>query len=264
MILAGVAGSVLYDYLSRLNMEKLSDSVEFEQSWDEDWDRYVRVPKELQQDISDWFIAPDNEIVAEREKFDIENNIGLREMIMIRHGQYSGDTGELTSVGRDQAERTADRLAEILKNQKIKVRCIYHSDMVRAKQTAEAIAKRFPGVAVRETNLLAEAIPAEPNPPAANCPEFVEKEGERLEKAYRSFFARPIGEEGLAVDILVGHGNCFRFFICRAMQVDPRYWLRMSINNCGISKVEIDAYGHVSVKGVGDVGHLPSKLLTYN
>ncbi len=262
--MAGLGGVVLYDYLSRLNMQKLSETVEFEQSWDEDWDRFVRVPKEVQKDISDWFIAPDNSIVEEREKFDEQNNIGSRDLLMVRHGQYETATGELTAIGKEQAERTADRLAEILKSQNMNVRCIYHSDMIRAKQTAEAIEKRFPGVSVRETHLLAEAIPAEPNPPSLNCPQYIPEEGERLERAFRSFFSRPRGEENKSIDILVGHGNCFRFFVCRAMQIDHRYWLRMAISNCGISVIGVDSDGRVSVKGVGDVGHLPTKLLTYN
>ena len=262
---AGIAGSVLYEVLSRLNMEKLSSTLEMDQGWDEEWDRFVRVPKELQGDIEEWFIAPDSEIVSEREKFDVENNVGNREIVMVRHGQYLAG-GELSQLGKEQAEKTANRLAEVLASQNLKVRCIYHSDMMRARQTAEAISKRFPGVALRETHLLAEAIPAEPNPPTINCPEFVIAEGNRLEKGFRSFFARPVGEDNTerSVDILVGHGNCFRFFVCRAMQVDPRYWLRMAINNCGICVVDIDTDGRVSVRSVGDVGHLPPSHLTYN
>jgi serine/threonine-protein phosphatase PGAM5 len=261
VVLAAASGSILYDYLSKLNMEKLEQTVNIEHIWDEEWDRYVRVPPELQEDIKEWFIAPDNEITKEREKYDEENDIGVREIFMIRHGQYDAN-GDLTVLGKEQANMTAVRLAQLLKGRK--VRCIYHSDMPRAKQTAEEVVKLFPDIPVKETTLLAEAIPAEPNPPTSNCPAYIPAEGERLEKAFRSFFARPLGECGEAVDILVGHGNCFRFFVCRAMQIDPTFWLRMSIFNCGVSRVRLDADGRVSVRGVGDVGHLPSEKITYN
>ena len=262
VVLAAGAGSLLYDTLSRMNMKKISESVQYEQIWDEDWDRYVRVPPELQQDIKEWFIAPDNEIVREREQYDEEHDIGIREVIMVRHGQYA-ENGDLSVLGRAQAEATATRLAKLLKGKQ--VRCIYHSDMPRAKQTAEAVAKLFPDVRLVESHLLTEAIPAEPNPPAPNCPPFVQSEAERLEKGFRSFFARPMGESpNESVDILIGHGNCFRFFVCRALQIDPSFWLRMAINNCGISCVQMDANGTVSLRGLGDVGHLEPQQVTYN
>lgn len=265
--LAAGAGSLLYDTLSNLNMKKLSDTVDFEQTWDEEWDRYVRVPPELREDIKEWFIAPDYDLVKQREQFDEEQEIGVREIIMVRHGQYetaSGDQfGHLTALGQDQAKATAQRLAELLKGKN--VRCIFHSDMPRAKETAEAVAKLFPDVPVVETHLLAEAIPAEPNPPSPVCPAVVPTEAQRLEKAYRTFFARPMGEgANESVDVLIGHGNCFRFFISRAIQIDPRFWLRMAIFNCGISRVEVDGNGMVSLRAMGDVGHLKPTAITYS
>lgn len=267
MGLAAGSGSLLYDTISKWNMDKLSDNVEFEQMWDEEWDRYVRVPSELQEDIKEWFIAPDNDIVKQREHFDQDNEIGVREIIMVRHGQYettSGDQfGHLTSLGQDQARATAHRLAELLKGKN--VRCIFHSDMPRAKETAEAVAKLFPDVPVVNTHLLAEAIPVEPNPASPVCPAVVPAEALRLEKAYRTFFSRPIGEGTQeSVDLLIGHGNCFRFFICRAIQIDPRYWLRMAIYNCGISRVELHGNGKVSLQAMGDVGHLKPAAITYS
>ena len=260
------AGSLLYDFLSSRNLQKISDTIDQELSWDDEWDRYVRVPTEVHDDIKEWFVPPDAEIVKAREAYDEANEIGLRDMILVRHGQYitTGDrVGELTPLGEEQAVKTGERLRELLKGRT--VRCIYHSDMIRAKQTARLIAKSFPGIELRSTLLLAEAIPAVPDPVSASCPPFIPEEGVRLEKAFRSFFARPIGEgTNESVDILVGHGNCFRFFVCRAMQIDPRFWLRMAIYNCGISWIELDMSGKVSVRNVGDVGHLPVDKISYS
>lgn len=256
---AGIAGSFLYDYLSRKNMEKLGSVF----SWDDDWDRFVRVSPEMQHDVKDWFVAPDNDIVKNREIFEENNHIGIRDIVLVRHGQYE-DGGALTVVGKEQAVLTGKRLSEILKHKN--VRCIYVSNLLRAKETAKEIAKMFPKADLVETSLLNEAVPAPPDPPSSVCPEFVPEEGERIEKAFRSFFARPVGDSpnNESVDILVGHGNCFRYFLCRALQIDPRAWLRMAVYNCGISWVELDHQGGVSVRSVGDTGHIPPDKLTYS
>jgi len=265
VLAAAGAGGFFYDFLSHKNLEKLSDSFDEDLKWDEEWDRYVRVPPERVDEIKSWFISPNMDIVKEREKFDTDNDIGTREIVMIRHGQYvtaEEGFGNLTELGKVQAKITGKRLSEILRNRNVRV--IYHSNMPRAKQTAMEIAKFFPNVALIETPLLAEAIPAEPDPPSSNCPEFEPEEGKRLESAYRTFFARPIGDKNDSVDILVGHGNCFRLFVCRALQIDPRYWLRMAIYNCGISRIELFKSGRVSVRGVGDIGHIPAESVTYS
>lgn len=265
VVAAAGAGGFFYDFLSQKNLQKLSDAIDEDLKWDEEWDRYVRVPSERVDEIKSWFISPNMDIVKQREKFDTDNDIGTREIVMIRHGQYVTEEdafGNLTDLGVRQAKLTGERLAEILKDRNVRI--IYFSNMPRAKQTAAEIAKFFPNVALVETPLLAEAIPAEPDPPSSNCPEYDPEEGKRMESAYRTFFARPIGDKNESVDILVGHGNCFRLFVCRALQIDPRYWLRMGIYNCGISRIELFKSGRVSVRGVGDVGHIPGKFVTYS
>merc|ERR1712013_969523 len=65
-------------------------------------------------------------------------------------------------------------------------------------------------------------------------------------------------------DLLVCHGNVIRYFVCRALQFPPEGWLRMSVANCGITWISIRPTGRVSLRGLGDVGHLPSDMITYN
>jgi len=254
---AGIGGSLLYDQLCRKNLDILSSAL----SWDAEWDRFVGVSPEMHEDIKEWFIPADRAIVDDREKYDTENEIGIRDIILVRHGQY-GREGSLTDLGKDQARMTADRLRDILKGRKI--RKIFHSELPRAKETAIEIAKLFPDLDVVETKLLNEGVPAPVDPPSTACPPYLPEDGERMEKAFRSFFARPLGGDNSSVDILVGHGNCFRFFMCRALQIDPRFWLRMSIYNCGLSWIEIDSNGRVSARSVGDTGHIPASKLSYS
>ena len=57
-------------------------------------------------------------------------------------------------------------------------------------------------------------------------------------------------------EILVGHGNVIRFFFCRALQLPPEAWLRISAFNCSITYLMIYPNGYVSCRMMGDVGHL--------
>ena len=53
-------------------------------------------------------------------------------------------------------------------------------------------------------------------------------------------------------------------FLSRALQFPPEGWLRMSIGNCGVTWLTIRPNGRVSLRGLGDTGHLPPELVTFN
>jgi len=50
----------------------------------------------------------------------------------------------------------------------------------------------------------------------------------------------------------------------RALQLPPEAWLRMSLPHCSITRITIRPNGRVSLKGLGDAGHLPADMVTYN
>ena len=58
--------------------------------------------------------------------------------------------------------------------------------------------------------------------------------------------------------------NQFISISSRALQLPPEAWLRMSIGNCGITRITIRPNGRVSIKGLGDTGHLPPEMITFN
>jgi len=90
-------------------------------------------------------------------------------------------------------------------------------------------------------------------------------EGARIEAAFRKYFHRADPKQTEeSVDVLVCHGNVIRYFICRALQVDPSAWLRMSVLNGSISMVVIRPNGRISIRQVGEAGHFPPRLLTFN
>lgn len=64
--------------------------------------------------------------------------------------------------------------------------------------------------------------------------------------------------------LFVCHGNVIRYFVMRALQLPPEAWLRTAAYNASITIIEIYPSGRVSLKGFGDVGHLPADMITYN
>ena len=57
---------------------------------------------------------------------------------------------------------------------------------------------------------------------------------------------------------------CCRYFVCRALQFDPRGWLRMAVHNGSITVLLIKPSGRVSLLELGGAGHFPPEMLTFN
>eukprot|EP00522_Entomoneis_paludosa_P019059 CAMPEP_0172448912 /NCGR_PEP_ID=MMETSP1065-20121228/7799_1 /TAXON_ID=265537 /ORGANISM="Amphiprora paludosa, Strain CCMP125" /LENGTH=430 /DNA_ID=CAMNT_0013200505 /DNA_START=9 /DNA_END=1301 /DNA_ORIENTATION=- len=65
-------------------------------------------------------------------------------------------------------------------------------------------------------------------------------------------------------EVIVGHGNIIRYFFCRALQLPPEAWLRISTFNCSITYLIIYPNGYVSCRMLGDVGHLGYDSTTFS
>ena len=65
-------------------------------------------------------------------------------------------------------------------------------------------------------------------------------------------------------EIVVCHGNVIRYFFCRALQLPPEAWLRMSTFNCSITYLVIRPNGMVSARTMGDIGHLSYEESTFS
>ena len=50
--------------------------------------------------------------------------------------------------------------------------------------------------------------------------------------------------------------------VVRVLQFPPEGWLRMSIGHCGITWVTIRPSGRVSLKSMGDTGHIAPENLS--
>ncbi|OEH74802.1 phosphoglycerate mutase family [Cyclospora cayetanensis] len=163
-----------------------------------------------------------------------QQNPYTRHIILVRHAQFdSVDATDdealgLTSVGRLQAEVTGERLKAVLKDKRVSA--IYHSNMRRARETAEIIASKLgdttPGITTVQDPLLAEGVPAMPIPPST------------------VFHPAPATVEA-------------------ALQLPASAWLRLATFNCGITWLSIDRRGYVSARQFGDTGHLNPSIITY-
>jgi len=235
-----------------------------------------------------------------------------KHILLIRHGQYDRNDQhrQLTALGIEQARLTGERLAAMcdqnmadklsaepdgLAQTPITISCIYSSNLLRARQTAELFLQALPEtVLAPEDPLLAEGCPCIPDPAPANyypSPATVWEDGSRIEAAFRRYFHRAVDsheipsnrdpallqaegrqdedeiDENESVEetweIMVCHGNVIRYFVARALQLPPQVWLRMATYNCGITHVKINSNGRCSLVSFGDTGHLPLDKTTY-
>jgi len=248
--------------------------------WDSNWD--YRNPKSLVKPLKD--NATDEEKASYEEKIKSNTPKASRIIVMVRHGQYNLDGSQdseryLTELGRKQAEVTGIRLGALyskylqkldengneLKNNNIK---LVKSSMTRATETADIILKQLPEIENSSCDLLREGAPCMPEPPSESWdpgPADFFQEGARIEAAFRKYFHRAEpSQENTSVDILVCHGNVIRYFACRALQWDPRAWLRMAVHNGSISVFVIRPSGRVSLLELGGSGHFSPDMLTFN
>ena len=185
---------------------------------------------------------------------------------MIRHGQYAVDAvvddglgGGLTELGIRQAERTAQRFSSV------PVDVIVHSGLRRARETAEIIAGRLPGVELCESALLRECIPCIPvgyeSVFAALSPEQLERNAQQVRAAFDTHFTS--SPDADRHDLLVCHGNIIRYFMLRVLGAPVELWANADTYNCGVGEVWVKADGRTILISHNDCGHLPTELRTF-
>jgi len=190
---------------------------------------------------------------------------GSRYLYLIRHGHYDyndesdPDVGKsLIPLGVAQARLAASRLRGL----PVGMTALRSSTMTRARQTALVIGEDFPGLELQQSKLLRECTPPtwRKDVVADVDPEEMSECVDQLEKAYAEFFVPSRDRD--AHEIVVCHGNVIRYFVTKVLGVDTMAWLGMSVANCSMTVVRIDADGRKKLLMVGDAGHIPPNLLT--
>ena len=185
----------------------------------------------------------------------------------------------------------------------VKWTTVVHSDVKRAAETAGIIYDQLTGEPQSSLSsplicdpLLAEGWPCVPRPYAKDVrPSQVLADSTRIESAFRKYVRRAVdGKQGEKTDVksevqqtgsanasgdspletssqenhefilLVCHQNVIRYFLCRALQLPPEYWLRFRGDNCGLTEIIIYPDGRISLGKFADVGHLDITQQTFH
>jgi serine/threonine-protein phosphatase PGAM5 len=133
-----------------------------------------------------------------------------RHVILVRHGQYEEKYDDdkrrvLTPLGREQAKKTGERIAKMISQTNCNVKVVRSSDMSRAIETAKIISDCLPRTVVRggADPLLAEGRPCANTPgKRSSLSAAVERDGPRIETAFRKYFFR--SEENEVRDVVTG------------------------------------------------------------
>jgi len=189
--------------------------------------------------------------------------MGLRYLYLVRHGQYrmASDEpryGSLTDLGRRQAKRLGKRLAEI------EFDSVTTSDLTRAQETAAILHDCIGGPEVAVSAALREGLPSLASHWQFKLPRSrLRADRARMDIAFEKFFRPPRGGE--RHELIVGHGNCIRYLVRKALGDPTSRWWRMEILQCSLSIVCVrQRPGSSSLVSFGDVGHLPRKMQTFS
>ena len=187
-----------------------------------------------------------------------------RTLYLIRHGAYVPDPKadpvagpSLTPLGLAQARLVGARLRGL----PVHFDSLTSSTMTRARETAAVIHDSLPDVPLAQNALLSECGPqtwrdkmAAPTPENLQCQRNVDE-------AFKTYFTPATQAD--RHDIVVAHGNVIRYLVTKALGVDTRSWLGMSIAHASLTIIKVRPDGSVTIIAVGDIGHIPPNLQSW-
>lgn len=188
-----------------------------------------------------------------------------RTIVLVRHGYYLSDPAvdpklgpHLAPIGVAQAHLVGARLAGL----PTRFDAMLVSPVQRARDTAAIIAGDFPGRHFEVVDDLAECTPPTRRAEimAKEKPADLAACKQQLDRLFARYFTPATGRA--QTELMVCHGNVIRNMVVRALGVDSKAWLEMSVGNASITRILVEADGRFKVISVGDVGHLPPNLRT--
>lgn len=248
--------------------------------WNAAWDSQENPERELDST----YINDDGQSSRGPVAETHHNSKALRQLLLIRHGQYQNESNKeaaeeersLTTTGVAQARATGLFLSHALQHRSgnqffvaSELDAIHVSDLTRARQTAEYILESFsPSQRARlrtPDSLLREKFPCDPEP-VYEAKKAKTKHMKLSEEAFHKYFHRPTPANRQTntntVELIVGHGNMIRYFLCRSLQLPPEAWLRFAIPHCSITSLVIRSDGTVKIIAFGSFSHLAPALQT--
>lgn len=188
------------------------------------------------------------------------------------------ETKESPEIGDDDDGMTTPTQPLPLPKSRRKV-IVRSSDMERAKETAQLIAKEMesqevcvslesPDVVLNEV-LPAPFVPVRSADKSVGDVEQIDEDQAWCANAFEKYFYRrtqdnPVDDPELhEFEIIVCHANIIRYFFCRALQIPPEAWSRMSLYNCSLTYLTIKPNGLVAARMLGDIGHFSNEESTF-
>jgi serine/threonine-protein phosphatase PGAM5 len=183
---------------------------------------------------------------------------------LVRHGAYDTQAKAdpqsgpgLTSLGIAESQMVAARL----RSMPVHFDSMTSSTMTRARETAAVIHEALPDVPFDRSPQLSECTPPVPGKLEGESAAEMAACAKRLDSVFQARFKPAIGAD--RNDVLVCHGNVIRYLVMRALGVDPRAWVGMSIAHTSVSVIRVRADGSMTVLSVGDVGHVPENMQSW-
>jgi probable phosphoglycerate mutase len=186
---------------------------------------------------------------------------------LVRHGEHVDaehgvDDGPLSPRGQRQAELIADRLSGL------PLDAVWHSPLLRAAETARAIAARLPSVDPVPSALLFDCVPSgmTADTPGAYEPFFgsisdaeIEAGAAQMSDAVGEFLRRRNGD---VHEVLITHNFVISWFVREVLGAPDWRWMTLNQAHCGLSVIAQKQGRPWTLMSHNDLGHLPMELRT--
>lgn len=186
---------------------------------------------------------------------------------LVRHGEhqdaeYGIDDGPLSPRGQRQAELIADRLSGL------PLDAVWHSPLLRATETARAVAERLPSVTPEPSALLFDCVPTgmTEDVPSVYEPFFgsvtdaeVEAGRAQMADAVTEFLVRKQEE---VHEVLITHNFVISWFVREVLGAPEWRWMTLNQAHCGLTVIAQKQGRPWSLLTHNELGHLPMELCT--
>lgn len=186
---------------------------------------------------------------------------------LVRHGEHQDaehglTDGPLSPRGQRQAELIADRLSGL------PLDAVWHSPLLRANETARALAARLPSVDPEPTALLFDCVPTgmTEETPAAYEPFFgsitdaeVEAGRAQMFDAANEFLVRKPGD---VHEVLITHNFVIAWFVREVLGAPEWRWMTLNQAHCGLTVIAQKQGRPWTLLTHNDTAHLPVELRT--
>ncbi|GAA2566112.1 histidine phosphatase family protein [Microbacterium binotii] len=186
---------------------------------------------------------------------------------LVRHGEHQDaehgiDDGPLSPRGRRQAELLADRLSGVPFD------AVWHSPLVRAAETARAVAERMPSITPEASSLLFDCVPTgmTEETPAVFEPFFggiteaaVDAGRAQMADALTAFLVR---KQGDVHELIITHNAVIGWFVREVLGAPDWRWMTLNQANAGLTVIAQRHGRPWTLVSHNDLAHLPFELRT--